>query len=249
MDVRDLATLVRFYLSCLFQHRGDVRVGLPAISVVTFLHHHHIAHLDIAHENILMNHHGKLPGDPFLDIWPPPEFRSTFAVRYYMMDFGCSVRFSPESHPRDHLVKPFNIAREQRAPEMDRVAKYDPYAADVYATGRLFYGWFSEIVPSVPGFLDLLRNMTNFNPSGRVSAAVALDRLKKSRSQTPHETLYRTREVDLIAYYLIPRSYCRVLFEIVSAGQFWLACRFTWETFRHWFIQLRSKGLEPKKSD
>ena len=90
-----------------------------------------------------MNHHGKVPGNPFEDVWPPPEFRATFPVRYYLMDFGCSVHFTPSSRLRDCLVKPFTIGREQCAPEMLRSAKYDPFAADTYVAARVFYGFFA----------------------------------------------------------------------------------------------------------
>ena len=97
---------------------------------------------DISHENILMNHHGKIPGDPFMDVWPPPEFRATFPVRYYLMDFGCSVRFTPSSRVHDGLVKPFPIERQQCAPEMRGSKKYNPFSADVYVLARVFYSFF-----------------------------------------------------------------------------------------------------------
>ena len=90
-----------------------------------------------------MNHHGKIPGDPFVEVWPPPEFRATFSVRYYLMDFGCSVHFSPSSRLRDRMIKPFPIGREQCAPEMRRSTKYDPFAADIYVAARVFYGFFA----------------------------------------------------------------------------------------------------------
>jgi hypothetical protein len=75
-----------------------------------------------------------------------PEFRSKIPVKYYLIDFGFSVQFSPKSRPEDRLVMPFEIAREQRAPEMDWDAPYDPFPTDVYALARLFYGFFK--VPS-----------------------------------------------------------------------------------------------------
>ena len=98
---------------------------------------------DIAHENILMNHHGKIPGDLFMDVWPPPEFRSTFPVRYYLMDFGCSVHFTPSSRLDDGFIKPFPINREQCAPEMRGLTKYDPFSADIYVAARVIYGFFA----------------------------------------------------------------------------------------------------------
>ena len=78
-----------------------------------------------------------------MDVWPPPEFRSSFPVRYYLMDFGCPVHFTPSLRLHDGLVKPFTIAREQCAPEMHGTTKYDPFAADIYAVARLFYAFFA----------------------------------------------------------------------------------------------------------
>ena len=107
-----------------------------------------------------MNHHGKIPGDPFVDVWPPPEFRATFPVRYYLMDFGCSVRFTPSSRIHDGLVKPFPIGREQTAPEMDDSRKYNPFAADVYMVGRVFYAHFAVRLSFLYGMFQLNRLST-----------------------------------------------------------------------------------------
>ena len=100
-----------------------------------------------------------------------------------------------------------------------------------FAVGLLFhYGMFDlnqqpillqDIVPDVPGFLEILQDMSSFNPSSRVSASVALNRLKKLRvSQTPwccHK--------NQTGWNYQGRSFCRTLFEIISAGRaLWLAC-------------------------
>ncbi|EDR14436.1 uncharacterized protein LACBIDRAFT_321504 [Laccaria bicolor S238N-H82] len=173
---------------------------------------------DISHENIVMNHHGKVPGDPFIDIWPPHEFRSTFPVRYYLMDFGCSVHLPPNLPPRDRLIKPFKIAREQCPAEMLGSTKYDPFAADIYVVARVFYGlfrvrllyeaklYFQDIVPDVPGLLELLQDMSSHNPSSRISLTVALDRLEVLKSQTPPQVLSQVKQIGLSAYQLIPQN-------------------------------------------
>jgi hypothetical protein len=74
--------------------------------------------------------------------------------------------------------------------------------------------------------------MSTFKPSSRVSATVALNRLKGLRSQTPCEVLSQVKRIDISGFYLIPRSFCRTLFEIISAGQLWLACWFVWASFK-----------------
>jgi hypothetical protein len=84
--------------------------------------------------------------------------------------------------------------------------------------------------------------MSSFNPSSRVSATVALDRLKVLKSQTPCQVLLQVKEVELSAYHLIPRSFCRTLSEIISAGQLRLACWFVWASFRKWWVSLSSSS-------
>ena len=79
-----------------------------------------------------------------------------------------------------------------------------------------------------------MRDMSSFNPPGRVSVAVALNRLKGLRSQIPSQELSQVRRINDYEYCLIPRSFCRTLFEIVSAGQLWLACQFVWASFQKW---------------
>ena len=74
--------------------------------------------------------------------------------------------------------------------------------------------------------------MSSFNPSSRVSSTVALDGLKALKSQAPRQVLSQVREMELSAYHLIPRDFCRTLFEIISAGQLRLACWFVWASFR-----------------
>jgi hypothetical protein len=88
-----------------------------------------------------MNYHGKVSCDPPKELCPPPVFRSTFPVKYYLIDFGCSIQFPHASDPGKRLVEPFRIGREQRAPETSRLEKYDPFPADVYALARLFYAY------------------------------------------------------------------------------------------------------------
>ena len=89
-----------------------------------------------------MNHNGRTPGDPFVDVWPPLEFRTTSPVRYHQMDFECSVHLPTSLPLHDRLVKPFTITREPRALEMAGLIKYDPFAANVHIAARLFYELF-----------------------------------------------------------------------------------------------------------
>jgi serine/threonine protein kinase len=78
--------------------------------------------------------------NPLLD--SEADFRSTFPIRYYLIDFGTSRLFPPKSRLRDCLVHPFRTDRPQRPPEVVGDRPFDPFAADVYQTARLLYAWF-----------------------------------------------------------------------------------------------------------
>lgn len=76
---------------------------------------------------------------------PLPPFRSTFPIRYLLMDFGYAAYFPHDWPPSRCVVLPFREGRPQRAPESLEVfgtGSYDPFAADIYELGRLCYGWF-----------------------------------------------------------------------------------------------------------
>jgi serine/threonine protein kinase len=110
-----------------------------------------IVHQDVAYENILINYHGKIPSrvvwtntyEPPMKIIPPPEFRSTFPIRYYLVDFGFAHHCPKHSRREECLIELSTNGREQRPPEADWNKRYNPFAADVYQTARLFYGWFA----------------------------------------------------------------------------------------------------------
>jgi serine/threonine protein kinase len=110
-----------------------------------------IVHQDIAYENILINHHGKIPSgvvwtscyEPPTKIIPPPEFRSTFPIRYFLIDFGVAHYFSKHLRLEECFIEPFLNGREQQPPEASWNKRYNPFAADVYQVARLFYGWFA----------------------------------------------------------------------------------------------------------
>ena len=98
-----------------------------------------------------------------------------------------------------------------------------------------------DIIPVVPGLLKLLQDMSTYNPSGRISATVALNRLKGLRSQIPDQELSQIRKINNYDYELIPRSFWRTFFEIISSGQLWIACRYAWISFQSlWAVSLLS---------
>jgi hypothetical protein len=90
---------------------------------------------DITNPNVLMNFRGRFNGEP------GAEFRSTFPVRYMILDYGISHHFAPTSDPITHLIKPFKTLHRYQAPESAGPVPHDPFASDVYMTARLLYDW------------------------------------------------------------------------------------------------------------
>ena len=132
-----------------------------SLKAVTFLHRNLITHLvnisslftvmvllidlispqDISHENFLMNFWGVSP--PYRDFHKKaPILRAQFpqAVKYALIDFGCSIQFLPDADPSSYLGT-WKVSRPQRAPETTTGNPFDPFAADVYQTSRSIYGW------------------------------------------------------------------------------------------------------------
>ncbi|GBE83932.1 hypothetical protein SCP_0509910 [Sparassis crispa] len=212
---------------------------------ISFLHTHRIAHLDISTENILVNHHGLLTQtfilqgqhEPPLKIWPPQEWRSTFPVRYLFMDFGYSIRFNEDVRLGKCTALPFPQGREHRAPEVRGTQAFNPFAADVYQTARIFYGWFPDLVDDVPDLLKLLQDMSSYNPSRRITATEALARLRTLRSTIPDEKLKDLRERELLIFPLVPRSHLVMFRDILETGKWSLACQFAWALLQIWLFK------------
>ena len=99
---------------------------------------------DISHENFLMNFWGVT--DPPRDLErKAPILRSRFTVKYALIDFGCSIQFSPDADPSSYLGT-WKVPRPQRAPETTTGVPFDPFAADVYQTSSSIYGWCMVIL-------------------------------------------------------------------------------------------------------
>ncbi|KAF9238240.1 hypothetical protein BU15DRAFT_62651 [Melanogaster broomeanus] len=202
---------------------------------ISFLHDNCVAHLDISHENIVMNHRGKIPDHyryPSADHVP---FRSTFPVRYLLLDFGRSVHSALLGPGSGCLVDPLSGGRPGKAPESIRT-KFDPYAADVYQSARFLYAWMHEVVPDVPGLLSLFQDMTYFNPSRRISARQAVARLRKLRVDAMkdpvcQEALYRPRALLYYTFPMVPLRHWSWLWDAICLGHFAAAWDlvFMWE--------------------
>ncbi|EMD36653.1 hypothetical protein CERSUDRAFT_123756 [Gelatoporia subvermispora B] len=212
------------------------------LDAVAYLHENRIAHLDISHENILVNHHGSIPetvifrpeqtDNPLVKIWPPPEWRSTFPVRYLLLDFGLSSRFSQNLPLSECYWILYPVGRIHRAPETRIGKPCNPFAADVYQMARVFYAWFPDVIHKTLGLLKLMQDMSSYNPSRRPSAAAALARLRAIRKAALDDQLEEIGEYIPGQYYLIPRGYLVMLRDLLECSEWMTALQFTWVSLK-----------------
>ena len=94
---------------------------------------------DISHKNFLMNFWGVT--QPSRDFGrKAPILHAQFPVKYSLIDFRYSIQFLPDADPSSYLGT-LKVSRPQRAPETTTGNPFNPFAADVYQTGRSIYGW------------------------------------------------------------------------------------------------------------
>ncbi|CAA7266294.1 unnamed protein product [Cyclocybe aegerita] len=182
------------------------------LHALAFLHENNIAHRDISPENIMMNYHGQTPnlcawggenGFP-MKIEPVPEFRSTFPVKYSLIDFGYSVHFPTDATRSNRLVND-RRGRPTRAPEVDGDQLYDPFAADVYQAAQMIFSWFGwKILDEVPKLLDLMHDMTSANPADRISMDSAASRMKTLYDELPPREQLTRREIEYQYFHPVP---------------------------------------------
>lgn len=168
-----------------------------------------------------MNHRGQIPRlydapeGRYIHVYPRAPFLSTFPVRYWLIDFNHSVYYQPAWDLKEPLAKPYldRQLRPQHPPEIYGPGPFNPFAADIYQAGRLFYSFIHvcllaifEIFDSnahlkrdmadLPGLLELLQDMTKPNPPDRISAAAASARMQQLQSGYSYDTLEQARDID-----------------------------------------------------
>ncbi|KAG5640396.1 hypothetical protein DXG03_008805, partial [Asterophora parasitica] len=128
-----------------------------------FMHDQLVAHGDLTTQNIMMDarpilpsgwhfvaHHCKPDGVTPIS----PLARIDYPVRYFIIDFDCSVRLSP-GQPR--LIRNFG-GRDGDPPEYKSREPYDPFKIDVFTLGNVFYKDFHQVYEG----LDFLQGLTNY---------------------------------------------------------------------------------------
>ncbi|KAF8056601.1 hypothetical protein FPV67DRAFT_643674 [Lyophyllum atratum] len=169
---------------------------------LTFLHKHKIAHGDISHGNVLINHFARASWDhenPFRI-----RLRSEGHLTYALFDFDLSTKF-PESCSLEECRLPYRkswqgtpgcVPLDTCQGEFD----FDPFAWDVGALGLLLCMEYGHMIPDVPMLAPFLDSIVTRNVAQRFTAAQALQFLEDEvYPRTPRGQLqvrFRPRAFD-----------------------------------------------------
>ncbi|KAJ7175018.1 kinase-like domain-containing protein [Mycena crocata] len=158
---------------------------------VKYMHNQNVAHRDCARLNIMMDA-SPLYTVPFHPVDPRmkrdysgktvPLSRTVHPVKYYLTDFGLSVKYKPEDRPpmqtpvfgADKTVPEFQTLIDNDLPP-----DCDPFPVDVYYIGNLMRENFLLVSPRGFDFLEpLVADMVNKDPALRPTMEESFDRLK-----------------------------------------------------------------------
>ncbi|KAI1795567.1 kinase-like domain-containing protein, partial [Ganoderma leucocontextum] len=166
-----------------------------------FLHHHHVAHLDIHINNLMMD-----PTPIFSDTPHPTHSyksydfkhsirtrtRTSNPTRYFYIDFGLSARLPPEDpSPRIGV----DIGGDKTVPEYrDPNGLHDPYKIDVYCLGNILREHFMDKSHSLEFLRPVVAEMVQHDPAERPSIDMAFEQFERLRASLSQRTL-RSRMV------------------------------------------------------
>ncbi|RDB20142.1 hypothetical protein Hypma_012977 [Hypsizygus marmoreus] len=144
-----------------------------------FMHRNLVAHGDLTTQNIMMDARPILPGGWHFvaDMYAPnghdeltPLTRSDHPVRYFVIDYDCSLRLRPG---QPHLVTEFG-GRDGDPPEYTSRNPYDPFKIDVFTLGNVFYKDFYQKYEGLEFLASLIDFMKTRDFRQRPTAQVAL---------------------------------------------------------------------------
>ncbi|KAF4577159.1 hypothetical protein EYR36_005146 [Pleurotus pulmonarius] len=160
---------------------------------VQFMHQHHVAHRDIASQNVLMDaqtlyidkYHPSRPDSKLaIDGSPRHYTRTQVPVKYYLADFGLSRQYRPEDLPASEDVI---YGSDKTVPEFETSESCDPFPTDVYTLGNMIREEFiegSRFDKRKLGFdfmKPLITDMTQTDPSKRPTMDEVVERFEKIR--------------------------------------------------------------------
>ncbi|KAJ7782419.1 kinase-like domain-containing protein [Mycena maculata] len=164
---------------------------------VRYLHRQNIAHRDCTNLNIMMDA-SPIVTAPFhpVQTWMKRDYtgklrtlsRTQHPVKYYLTDFGLSVKYRPEDRPpleTPVLGADKSVPEFQTASRDDEPLDGDPFPVDVYYLGnliRLFFTKGHDFHRRRPGFEflePLAADMVNADPALRPSMDEVVERFEE----------------------------------------------------------------------
>ncbi|KIJ37060.1 hypothetical protein M422DRAFT_260449 [Sphaerobolus stellatus SS14] len=146
-----------------------------AFEGIQFMHKHHVAHRDCTDVNILMDPSGMYPlgfhpGETVLALGSGTRLAKHYTRRerppkYYLIDFGHSRRYNPE----DGIPAEIPLGGADRTvPEFKgegTTRPANPYPTDIYYLGNFIKERFMMKFTNFEFMTDLVKNMTQDDPS------------------------------------------------------------------------------------
>lgn len=77
--------------------------------------------------------------------WPYSRLNSPNGIRYYLADFGLSVRLPPS---QSRLVVG-EVGADREVPELSDTTPYDPFKVDVFVLGNVFRRKIHDVRPPI----------------------------------------------------------------------------------------------------
>ncbi|KAI0709576.1 kinase-like domain-containing protein [Cerioporus squamosus] len=166
-----------------------------------FIHRQHVAHCDIQLFNVMMDPMPLLSEVPH-PVWKnrsyiDPErklkryIRTDHPVRYYIIDFGLSTKFSAgEPH-----IAPIVFGGDRSVPEYkDAPGDCDPFKVDIYHLGNMIREDFMQESHSLGFMQPLVDQMTREEPRDRPTIEQAMQQFEQLLGSLPQWRL-RSRYV------------------------------------------------------
>ncbi|KAJ7782422.1 hypothetical protein DFH07DRAFT_874537 [Mycena maculata] len=158
-----------------------------------YMHTQNVVHRDCMHMNIMMDA-SPIVTAPFHPLEPRKKrdftgrtiylSRTQHPVKYYVIDFGVSVKYKAGDRPP---LEPVVFGGDRTVPEFqgDVLPKCDPFPVDVYYIGNLLREEFTEGSPYVSRkrgfeFMEpLVADMVNTDPALRPTMEEVVDRFEE----------------------------------------------------------------------
>ncbi|TFK83401.1 hypothetical protein K466DRAFT_498538 [Polyporus arcularius HHB13444] len=168
---------------------------------LSFIHSHRVAHRDFHIFNVMMDPMPLISEVPHpvrrRKSYVDPErkikryIRTVHPVRYYIIDFGLSMEFSPgEPH-----VAPIIMGGDHSLPELKNFpGDCDPFYVDIYTLGNLIREHFMQTSRSLSFMKPLVDQMTREEPDGRLTIEQAVQQFEQLLGSLPQRKL-RSRYV------------------------------------------------------